>query len=63
MQFVTGEQTFAVDGVEISPAVLNAEELEVIKAEVHLDHEILRRTGIRNLEKKFDSIARAASHP
>ena len=28
--------------------------------EVDVDHQILRRTGIRNLEKKFESIARVA---
>jgi ectoine hydroxylase-related dioxygenase (phytanoyl-CoA dioxygenase family) len=52
-----------MDGVEIRPAVLTAEQIEAIKAEVSLDHEILRRTGIRNLEKKFRSIARVAVTP
>jgi ectoine hydroxylase-related dioxygenase (phytanoyl-CoA dioxygenase family) len=37
--------------------------MEAIKAEVSVDHEILRRTGIRNLEKKFASIARVAAEP
>jgi ectoine hydroxylase-related dioxygenase (phytanoyl-CoA dioxygenase family) len=54
-------QTFATDGVEIRPAVLSAEKLETIKAEVSVDHEIVRRTGIRNLEKKFASIADVAA--
>jgi len=34
-----------------------SEAIGAIKAEVSLDHEILRRTGIRNLEKKFRTIA------
>jgi ectoine hydroxylase-related dioxygenase (phytanoyl-CoA dioxygenase family) len=54
---------FAVDGVEIRRAVLTSEEIDDIKAEVSIDHEILRRTGIRNLEKKFPSIARVAANP
>ena len=53
--------SFATDGVEIHPGVLDAEQIEAIKAEVSLDHEVLRRTGIRNLEKKFRSIANAAA--
>ena len=54
---------FTVDGVEIRRAVLTSEEMENIKAEVSIDNEILRRTGIRNLEKKFSSIARVAANP
>jgi len=54
---------FSVDGVEIRRAVLTLEEMDNIKAEVSVDHEILRRTGIRNLEKKFSSIARVAASP
>jgi hypothetical protein len=40
---------FSVDGVEIRRAVLTSEEIADIKAEVSVDHEMLRRTGIRNL--------------
>jgi len=59
---VSGEPspTFAEPGFEIRSGVLSAEDLEAIKAEVSVDHEISRRTGIRNLEKKFASIARVA---
>lgn len=57
------EQTFAADGIEIRPAVLGSGEIEFIKAEVSVDHEILRRTGIRNLEKKFQSIAQVTADP
>jgi ectoine hydroxylase-related dioxygenase (phytanoyl-CoA dioxygenase family) len=54
---------FALDGLEIRSAVLSPEVIDAIKAEVSVDHEILRRTGIRNLEKKFRSIARVAAEP
>jgi ectoine hydroxylase-related dioxygenase (phytanoyl-CoA dioxygenase family) len=56
-------QIFATDGIEIRPAMLTLEEIDAIKAEVSVDHEILRRSGIRNLEKKFQSIARVAANP
>src|SRR5258708_38776205 len=55
------DQTFAADGFEIRPAVLRSQEIAYIQAEVSVDHEILRRTGIRNLKKKFRSIARVAA--
>ena len=48
------EHTFAVDGVEIRSSVLDSEEILTIQREVSIDHEILRRTGIRNLEKKLE---------
>jgi ectoine hydroxylase-related dioxygenase (phytanoyl-CoA dioxygenase family) len=35
--------------------------IDLVKQEVSVDHEILRRTGIRNLEKKFGSIAGLAA--
>jgi ectoine hydroxylase-related dioxygenase (phytanoyl-CoA dioxygenase family) len=60
---VTKEHTFLADGVEIRSAVLNSTEINAIKAEVSVDHEILRRTGIREIEKKFGSIARVAANP
>ena len=62
-RYFVGGGSFATDGVEIRPAVLNAEQIEGIKAEVSLDHEILSRTGIRNLEKKFRSIAQVSASP
>lgn len=52
---------FVPDGVEIRPAVLSAERMTAIRAQVSVDHEILRRTGIRNLEKKFRCIADTAA--
>ena len=57
---VTCEYAFSEDGFEIRRAVLGAGEMDAIRAEVSLDHAILRRTGVRNLEKKFDSIAKVA---
>jgi ectoine hydroxylase-related dioxygenase (phytanoyl-CoA dioxygenase family) len=54
------EYAFCKDGFEIRRAVLGADEMDAIRAEVSLDNATLRRTGIRNLEKKFDSIARVA---
>jgi hypothetical protein len=60
---VSQERTLAVDGIELRAAMLSSEEVDSIKAEVSIDHEVLRRTGIRNLEKKFRSIARVAESP
>jgi hypothetical protein len=37
------ERTLAVDGVELRAAILSSKELDSIKAEVSVDHEILRR--------------------
>ena len=55
-------QTFAVDGVEIRPAILRSQQIACIQDEVSIDHEVLRQTGIRNLEKKFRSIAQLAAN-
>ena len=60
---VSEHDTITADGVAIRPAVLTSDEIDAIKAEVSVDHEVLRRTGIRNLEKKFGSIARVAAAP
>lgn len=57
------ECAFAADGFEIRSAVLDSREIHAIQNEVSLDHEILRRTGIRNLERKFRSIAQVAAQP
>jgi ectoine hydroxylase-related dioxygenase (phytanoyl-CoA dioxygenase family) len=56
-------QRFMANGVEICGSVLGAEKVDAIRAEVSIDHEIVRRTGIRNLEKKFASIAAVAADP
>jgi hypothetical protein len=54
---------FLTDGVEIQRAVLDTEEIASIRAEVSIDHEILHRAGIRNLEKKFACIAQISQKP
>lgn len=51
------------DGFEIRRAVLDSKVMLAIQSEVTIDHEVLRRTGIRNLEKKFRSIAEVVAHP
>jgi ectoine hydroxylase-related dioxygenase (phytanoyl-CoA dioxygenase family) len=51
------------DGIERRSGVLSAAQSATIQAEVSVDHEILRRTGIRNLDKKFRSIADIAASP
>lgn len=61
-QIVNDGHSFAKDGVEVRRAVLGSQEINAIKAEVTVDHEIIHRTGIRNLEKKFVSVARVASN-
>jgi ectoine hydroxylase-related dioxygenase (phytanoyl-CoA dioxygenase family) len=55
---IPGQHTFGVDGIEIRRSVLNVEDIEAVQAEVTIDHPMLRRSGIRNLEKKFSSISR-----
>ena len=55
--------TFESDGFEIRHAVIDTRQIAAIKAEIRIDHEILRHTGIRNLEKKFGCIAEVASDP
>ncbi len=63
IDIVSKRHTITADGVAILPAVLTSDEIDAIKAEVSVDHETMRRTGIRNLEKTFGSIARVAAAP
>jgi ectoine hydroxylase-related dioxygenase (phytanoyl-CoA dioxygenase family) len=56
----TSAPTFGIDGFEIVRDVLSREQVSSIADEVSIDHEVLRQTGIRNLEKKFRSIAQVA---
>ena len=49
--------------VELMEEMIRSNEIDAITAEVSVDHESMRRTGIRNLEKKFESIARVAAAP
>ena len=54
---------FASDGVEIRHRVLSPEDIRAVRSDISLDDDKLRRSGIRNLEKKFDSVARLAASP
>lgn len=49
------------DRIESRPTVLGSQVINALKAAVSVDHEIVRRAGLRNLEKKLASIARGAA--
>jgi hypothetical protein len=48
------------DGVEIHEAVLTDDDIRLVRSDISLGSQFLRRGGIRNLEKKFASIAKLA---
>lgn len=48
---------FATDGVEIRRRLFLSAQLENIKRDISLDSDIFRHCGVRNLEKRFASIA------
>lgn len=52
---------FDLDGVESRRAMLTHEIMNLIKSDIELDHEKLETYGIRNLEKRFESISSLAS--
>ncbi len=54
---------FVSDGIEIRRGLLSDETVRCVRSEINLDSEKLQRSGIRNLEKKFDSIAQLAASP
>ena len=54
---------FDEHGVEVRRAVLSPYDIQSVVSEVSLDSETIRRGGIRNLDKKFASIARLAEDP
>ena len=54
---------FHEHGVEVRRAVLSPYDIQSVVSEVSLDSETIRRGGIRNLDKKFASIARLAEDP
>ncbi len=54
---------FMRHGVEIQRNVLSGKDIQFVVSDISLESETLRRRGIRNLEKKFPSIARLAAHP
>jgi len=49
---------FEKDGVEIRKSLLSAESIEMVKSDISLESEILKKYGVRNLEKKFVSISK-----
>jgi hypothetical protein len=55
---VLGVLDFHQRGVEIRRAVLSEDDIQSVVSEVSLNSEKIRRGGIRNLDKKFASIAR-----
>ncbi|MGC3980207.1 MAG: phytanoyl-CoA dioxygenase family protein [Steroidobacteraceae bacterium] len=54
---------FHTDGAEIRKGILSRDSIEAVKSEISLGCEQLRRHGIRNLEKRFSSVAQLASSP
>ncbi len=52
---------FEKDGVEIRRSLLSRDTVESVKTDIDLNSPELRKHGIRNLEKKFESIARLGS--
>jgi ectoine hydroxylase-related dioxygenase (phytanoyl-CoA dioxygenase family) len=49
---------FDRDGVEIRKALLSADTIDLIKSDIDLANTRLQPYGIRNLEKRFDSVSR-----
>lgn len=54
---------FHTDGVEIRRGVLSLASIEAVTSEISLGCEKLQRYGIRNLEKRFNSVAQLATSP
>ena len=52
--------SFQEDGLEIRKALLTKEAIELVKSDIDLDSTKLKQHGIRNLEKRFSSIANLA---
>ena len=48
---------FERDGVEIRKTLLSRDIIEFVKSDMDLESEKLRKYGVRNLEKRFDSIS------
>ena len=53
--------TFRDDGVETRTGVVASDDLEAVKQDIAIGCRELRQHGIRNLEKRFTSIARLAT--
>jgi len=52
---------FHSDGVEIRRGIISSECIEAVNSEISLGCKTLQRYGIRNIEKRFNSIAQLAS--
>ena len=50
------------NGVEIRKGLLSKAEIEAVKADIDLESRRLREYGVRNLEKKFGSIAKLVAN-
>jgi ectoine hydroxylase-related dioxygenase (phytanoyl-CoA dioxygenase family) len=55
--------SFAKHGVEIRKGVLGKKDIDTVASDISLESDTLKKTGIRNLEKKFASIAMLAAKP
>ena len=51
---------FEKDGVEIRRALISPDAINSVKVDIDLENDKLKKYGIRNLEKKFQSIAKLA---
>ena len=62
---MTAQSTLALasDGVEIRRGILSSEEIDAVSVDISLDDERLQTSGIRNLEKRFDSVAHLTASP
>lgn len=54
---------FANDGVEIRKSLLSPDAINQVKADIDLDSQKLQMYGVRNLEKRFSSIANLVGDP
>lgn len=55
--------SFAKHGVEVRKGVLEKKDIDAVASDISLESGILKKSGIRNLEKKFASIAMLAVKP
>ena len=54
---------FIRDGVEVRGGLVPERELRLVSSEITAEHAVLGKAGVRNLEKKFVSVARLAAAP
>lgn len=52
---------FEQDGVEIRKAILSGEAIKFVKSDIDLESAKLKQYGVRNLEKRFESISTLAN--